>query len=66
MTEYEDRYNKRFTLQKGMNHIKIKMDSLITSDTKRKMDLADIDKFLFFMYKPVEKVVLYVDYIRLE
>ncbi len=64
-TEYADRFNRRFTLKKGRNHIVIKTDSLITSGTNRKMDLDNIDKFLFFIYKPDEKAVLYVDYVRL-
>ena len=64
-TEYADRYNKRYILKQGMNHIEIKMDSLVTTGTNRKMDTSKIYKFLFFMYKPTEKVVLYVDYIRL-
>ena len=64
--EYADRYNEGFILKRGMNHIEIKMDSLITSGTNRKMDTSGITKFLFFLYKPSEKVVLYVDYIRLE
>lgn len=63
--EYKDRYNKGFILKRGMNHIKINMDSLVTSGTKRKMDTSEISKCLFFMYKPTEKVVLYVDYVRL-
>jgi hypothetical protein len=65
-TEYEDRYNQGFVLKRGMNHIKINMDSLVTSGTKRKMDTDEICKFLFFIHKPAEKVVLYVDYVRLE
>ena len=65
-TEYEDRYNQGFVLKRGMNHIKINMDSLVTSGTKRKMDTDKIYKFLFFIHKPAEKVVLFVDYIRLE
>ncbi len=46
--------------------VKVQKLAMITSGTSRKMDLADIDKLLFFIYKPFEKVVLYVDYIRLE
>ena len=64
-TEYDDRYNKSFILKKGMNHIVLPMDSLITSGTKRNLDLDNIQKFMFFMVDPEEKVVLYVDYIRL-
>ena len=65
-TEYSDRYNKSFVIKTGMNHIEIRLDSLITSGTKRKMDTSEIYKFLFFMHEPSEKVVLYVDYIRLK
>lgn len=64
-TEYADRYNKGFILEKGMNHIEVKMDSLVTSGTRRKMDTSEIHKFLFFIHNPPEKVTLYVDYIRL-
>lgn len=64
-SDYADRYNKDFVLNKGMNHIVINMDSLITSGTKRKMNIKDIHRFMFFMTHPREKVVLYVDYVRL-
>ena len=40
--EYKDRYNKGFTLKKGMNHVEIELDSLITSGTKRKMNTDKI------------------------
>jgi hypothetical protein len=64
-TEYKDRYNKNFIIKKGMNNIRIPLDSLVTSGTKRRMDTSTIDKFLLFTVSPAEKVVLYIDYIRL-
>jgi hypothetical protein len=64
-TEYNDRYNKGFILKKGMNHIRIALDSLITSGTGRRMNTSTIDKFLFFTHNTTEKVVLYIDHIRL-
>jgi hypothetical protein len=65
-TEYKDRYNQGFVLKKGMNHIRIDMESLVTSGTGRMMNTSTIDKFLFFTHNPTEKVVLYIDHIRLE
>lgn len=64
-TEYKDRYNHRLILKKGMNHITIPMDSLITSGTGRRMNTSTIDKFLLFIPGPAEKVVLFLDYVRL-
>jgi hypothetical protein len=64
-TEYKDRYNQGFVLKNGMNHIRIALDSLITSGTGRRMNTSTIDKFLFFTHNPTEKVVLYIDQIRL-
>jgi hypothetical protein len=64
-TEYKDRYNQRFILKKGMNHIRIDMESLITSGTGRRMNTSIIDKFLIFTVSPVKKIVLFIDYIRL-
>ncbi len=64
-TEYADRFNQRFNLRKGMNHIRIDMESLITSGTGRRMNTSIIDKFLIFTVSPVKKIVLFIDYIRL-
>lgn len=63
--DYPDRYNKRFALLKGMNRIEIPLSTLVTSGTRRGMDLKNIHRFLIFMADPPEKNVLYVDYIRL-
>ena len=63
--DYADRYNKTFYLQPGANTISIPIDMLITSGTKRKLNLKMIYRVLIFMAKPNEKVVLYFDYMRL-
>ena len=64
-SDYADRYNNRFILKPGMNHIKIYFDSLITSGTKRALNFRQIYRFLIFMVNPSRKHVLYFDYIRL-
>jgi hypothetical protein len=63
--DYADRYNKSFLLRPGTNKIEIPLNSLITSSTNRQLDLGKIYKYLIFMVSPVQKTVLYVDYIRL-
>ncbi|MBN1905970.1 MAG: hypothetical protein JW927_12835 [Deltaproteobacteria bacterium] len=65
-TEYKERYNQQFVLKKEMNHIRIDMESLVTSGTGRRMNSSTIDKFLIFSSSPVKKIVLYIDHIRLD
>jgi len=62
---YEDRYNKGFILEPGMNHMSIPLDSLVTSGKDRKLNLKKIYRILIFMTRPEKRVVLYMDYIRL-
>jgi hypothetical protein len=63
--EYEDRYNRAFRLRKGENQIKIAMDSLVTSGTRRKLDARTIHRLIVFLVYPPVKTELYLDYIRL-
>lgn len=63
--DYRDRYNENFSIQPGMNHMRIPFDSLLTSGTSRKLELGKIHRVLMFMVNPEKKVVLFVDYIRL-
>jgi hypothetical protein len=63
--EYKDRYNKGFALKPGMNLVRISLDTLITSGTKRQLDLKNIYRFLFFMVNPKERHTIYVDNVRL-
>jgi len=62
---YEDRYNKGFILEPGMNHMSIPLDSLVTSGKDRKLNLKKIYRIFIFMTRPEKRVVLYMDYIRL-
>jgi len=63
---YKDRYNKGFILKPGLNRIQIPLDTLLTSVIKKKLNLKNIYKLIIFMHRPVHKVVLYIDYLRLE
>lgn len=63
--EFSDRYNKSFKLLPGANQLKIPLDSLKTSGTKRPLGLKNIYRFLVFMSHPDKKYVLYLDYFRL-
>jgi hypothetical protein len=63
--DYADRYNKKFILKPGPNDISIPLDKLITTGTKRKLNLKRIHRLLIFMGHPKEKHVLYIDYLRL-
>lgn len=64
-SDYYDRYNKGLALLPGMNHISIPLDSLAASGKARSLNLGTICNFLIFTLHPKEKVVLYVDYVRL-
>lgn len=63
--EYKDRYNMSFDLRPGMNHIAIPIDALITSGTRRLLDVGNIYRFLIFTVQPGNPLTLYVDNIRL-
>jgi hypothetical protein len=62
---YDNRYDMNFKLKPGKNNIRIPLDTLITSGTKRKLDLSKIHRLIIFMVHPLQKVVLYLDFIRL-
>ena len=63
--DYKDRYNKSFILQSGLNRMSFPLDSLVTTGGHRSLDLKNIYRVLIFMVNPSQKVVLYVDYMRL-
>ena len=62
---YDDRYNRTFILRPGMNRMRISLDTLVTSGTRRKLDLSKIYRVVIFVARPERRVVLYVDYLRL-
>jgi len=63
--DYADRYNRSFVIKPGANTVSISFDSLLTSGTRRPLNLTNIDRLLIFVVQPSEKVILYCDYIRL-
>ncbi len=63
---YSNRYNNTITLNQGANHISIPLNSLITSDTKRKLNLSRIERVLLYLEQSREKRTLYLDNLRLK
>ncbi len=63
---YNDRYNNTFTLNPGMNHISIPLNSLVTSGANNKLNLLRIERVILFLVQPKEKRTLYLDNLRLE
>jgi hypothetical protein len=64
--DYPDRYNQSLLLQPGENRLSLPLESLVTSGTRRKLNLATIHSLLFFLVDPPQKAVLYIDHLRLE
>lgn len=63
--DYTDRFNRSFVVKPGANTMTIPFDSLITSGTKRMLNLKRIYRLLIYMARPKEKTVFYFDHIRL-
>jgi hypothetical protein len=63
--DYEDRYNKTFSLAPGHNAISIPFDGLVASGTGHPLNLKNIYRVLMFVVKPQHKVTLHFDYLRL-
>ena len=61
--DYGDRYNQGFVIKPGANSIRIPLENLIASGTKRNLDLKKIYRFLIFMGHAEQKHVLYLDYV---
>ena len=64
--EFGERYNETFTIQPGLNQVRIPLKTLITSGTKRTLNLENIRRLFIFMIRPENRAVLYVDYLRIE
>ncbi len=63
--DYPDRYNQTYILKPGANTIAIPLDKLITSETTRKLNLKTVYRIVIFVAKPIERIVLYFDNIKL-
>jgi VanZ family protein len=64
--EYTDRFNKRFHLLPGANHITIGLKDIITAPKGRIMDMADITNICIFAHRLKEQRTVYFDNFRLE
>jgi len=64
--EYEDRYDRDFKVQKGMNHISIPLESVKANITPRALDLSHIERLMLFIPGNDRKRTFYLDNIRLE
>lgn len=63
---YADRFNKAIELRPGRNYIAIPLPDLITSGSKRPLDLENIMLFALFMGNPREQHTVFLDRLRVE
>jgi len=64
--EYEDRYNRTFTLQPGPNQLSISLSEVEHAPKGRLMDMEHISILCIFSYKLKEQRTVYFDNFRLE
>lgn len=63
--EYEDRFNRRYTLMHGWNHIDIDLDEVKTSPARRSMDMSRIREIQLFVTSLPAPRIIYLDNVRL-
>ncbi|HBC47716.1 MAG TPA: hypothetical protein DEO84_02215 [candidate division Zixibacteria bacterium] len=61
----EDRFNRAFTVKKGVNEIKIPISEIETGPVSRKLELDNIRDIYLFITKPKLSIRLYIDNIKL-
>lgn len=64
--DYDERFNTAIPLAPGSNHVAIPLTSLITSGSKRPLDLETIRDVTFFLAHPTERHTINFDRIRVE
>jgi hypothetical protein len=64
--EYNDRFNKSFTIEPGEKHLRIDLAEVRKAPQGRKMSMADINVMCIFSYKLKETRTLYFDNFRLQ
>jgi len=64
--EYEDRFDRNFKIQNGMNNITIPLESVKANITPRSLDLMSIERVMFFIPGNDKKREFYIDNLRLE
>jgi VanZ family protein len=64
--EYYDRYNARFLLRNGWNHITIPIRDISNAPIGRKMDMSKIQMVSVYVKKLTNPGEIYIDHVRLE
>jgi uncharacterized protein len=64
--DYGDRYDRDFTLKRGLNQISIPLDSIKANIAHRSLDLKNIKRLMFFIPGNDKKRSFHIDNIRLE
>jgi hypothetical protein len=64
--EYGDRFDRDFTIWKGMSRIDIPLDTLKANIAPRTLDLKHIERLMFFIPGNDRKRTFHIDNIRLE
>jgi len=64
--EFDDRYNRTFTLRPGPNHVAISLSDVEHAPQGRLMDMEHIGILCIFSYKLKEQRTVYFDNFRLE
>ncbi len=63
---YDDRYNGKFQINPGSNHIRLPFENMITTKTGRLLNTKHIAGVMIYLVNPSEKHTLYFDNFRLE
>lgn len=64
--DYADRFNRSITLSPGMNHIDIPLTSMMTSGSKRTLDLDSVMMVALFLPNPKERHTVFLDRLLVE
>lgn len=64
--DYAERFNTAIALNPGDNHIAIPLTGLITSGSKKPLDLNNILEVILFLANPKERYTIIFDCIRVE
>ena len=63
--DYSDRYNAGFSFTPGINHFVLPLAHLVTTGSRKSLNLKHICRFLIFMVNPAQKTTCYLDNVRL-
>lgn len=63
--EYNDRFNRVYTMKQGWNDVSIPIADIENVPSGRKMELNHLSEVVIFMVDPPAPCVMYLDYVRL-